>query len=373
VFSKLGKVEHERQVGDKYPDIYLSSATDTGQILIADITTASDTSLGREGLVEMFRKRLRPELGKRRLKFEHFSFEFKRIADGTKVEDFLNAQLLAFIDAVMRAPRASASYTAQDGSFTMQYDPKQKSYTHSLPLTPRTSLSGNPFYNALERKLGQLKAVNWMDTRAIILCDGGSDMFYFRQTDVLHYGSDDVTKHFLRRNSSINFVLTVWVERKPDPSQTFRLHRVRTQLFPKSNFGEVDETIRRGLADIERLFPPAVVPVEVALSHIRQGMGKEGWSLHYRNPYMSEDGRQIKISARSLLSLLVGEIRHKEFLKDQGLESVGHVTERELNPFLSHLRTGELIADISVERSGLDDDYIIITFSDADPAISDFK
>lgn len=373
VFSKLGKIENERQVGDKYPDIYLSSATDAGQLLIADITTVSDTGLAREGLVERFRKRLRPELGKRRLKVEHFSFEFKRIADGTKVEGFLNAQLLAFLDTVMRTPSASASYIAQDGSFTMQYDPQQKSYTHSSPLTPRTSLSGNPFYNALKGKLGQLKEVGYTGARAIILCDGDSDMFFFRQTDVLQYGSDDVIKDFLRRNSSINFVLTVWVERKPDPSQTFRLHRVRTQLFPNSNFSEVDETIRRGLADIERLFPPAVVPVEVALSHIRQGMGKEGWSLHYRNPSMSEDRRQIKISARGLLGLLAGEIQHKEFLTDQGLESVGDATAKDLNPFLSHLRVGELIADISVERSELDDDYVVITFSDADPAISDFK
>ena len=373
VFSKLGKVEHERQVGDKYPDIYLSSATGTGRILIADVTTVSDTGLGREGLVEKFRKRLRPELGKRRLKFEHFSFEFKRIADGTKVEHYLNVQLLAFLDAIMRAPRASTSYTAQDGSFTMQYDPQQKTYTHSLPLTPRTSLSGNPFYNALKRKLGQLKAVGYTGARAIILCDGDSDMFFFRKTDVLQYGSDDVIKDFLRRNSSINFVLTVWVERTPDPSQTFRLHRVRTQLFPNSNFAEVDETIKRGLADIERLFPLAVVPVEVALSSIRQGMGKEGWSLHYRNPYMSEDGRQIKISARGLLGLLAGELQHKDFLKDQGLEADEEVTVKDLNPFLRHLRAGELINDISMERSELDDDYIVVTFRDADPAISDFK
>lgn len=180
VFSKLGKVEHERQVGDKFPDIYLSSAAGTGRTLIADITTVSDTGLGREGLVERFRKRLRPEFGKRRLKFEHFSFEFKRIADGAQVEHYLNAPLLAFLDAVVRAPRASASYMAQDGSFTMQYDSQQKSYTHSSPLTPRTSLSGNPFYNALKGKLGQLKAVGYTGARAIILCDGDSDMFVFR-------------------------------------------------------------------------------------------------------------------------------------------------------------------------------------------------
>lgn len=373
VLSRLGKVEHERQVGDKYPDIYLSSATDAGQILIADITTVSDTGLGREGLVERFRKRLRPELGKRRLKFEHFSFDFKRIPEDGKVEDFLDAPLLAFFDAVALAPRASTNYAAQDGSFTMRYDPQQKSYTHSLPITPKTSLSGNPFYNALKNKLPQLKPADYTGARAIILCDGDSDMFFFRKTDVLQYGSDDVIKEFLRRNSSINFVLTVWVERQPDSSLPLARHRVRAQLFPNSNFDEVDETIRRGLAGIESLFPPAAVPVGVALSHIRQGMGKEGWSFHYRSPHVSENGRQIKISARGLLGLLAGEIQHKEFLKDQGLEAGEEVTAKNLNPFLSHLRAGELINDISIERSELDDDYIVITFIDADPAISDFK
>lgn len=37
-----------------------------------------------------------------------------------------------------------------------------------------------------------------------------------------------------------------------------------------------------------------------------------------------------------------------------------------MNPFLRHLRAGELITCISIERSELDDDYIVITFLNAD-------
>ena len=88
---------------------------------------------------------------------------------------------------------------------------------------------------------------------------------------------------------------------------------------------------------------------------------------------MGEDGRQIKISARGLLGLLAGELQHKDFLEGQGFVAGEEVTPKVINPFLSHLRAGELIADISVERSDLDDDYIVITFGAADPAVSDFK
>ena len=88
---------------------------------------------------------------------------------------------------------------------------------------------------------------------------------------------------------------------------------------------------------------------------------------------MSEDGRQIKISARGLLDLLAGKLQHKDFLKDQGFDSDEDVIPKELNPFSRHLRTGELIDDILIERSEIDDDYIVINFGDTDPAVSDFK
>lgn len=371
VFSKIGRVEHEKKFGVKNPDIYLSSYGDLQRDLIADITTVSDTGLGPEGLVEAFDKRLRIEAGKRRLQFDHFSKDFKRIAEGAKLEDFFNTGLEQFLDKIALDPRTPGGYESTDGAFTMRYDPQQKSYTRSSPITSKRRLTNNPFYNALKSKLDQLKEADYNGPRGIILCDGGSDMFFFKKTDVLQYGSDDIVKDFLRRNSSINFVLTVWVDRNPDPSQPLRLYKVQTQLFPNRNFDEVPQDIRQALVGVERLFPLAVVPVSTALSHIQQGLGKEGWSLHYGKVVMSEDKKQIKIPARALLALLAGELKQDHFLEDHKLELEDVGVQKHRNPFMQHLRAGELINDISLERSELDDDYVVISFG-YDPAVSSY-
>jgi hypothetical protein len=370
VFSKIGRVEHAKRLGAKNPDIYLTSFADPSRALIADVTTVSDSGLGPEGLVQAFDKRLRAELGKRKLQFAHFSKDFKRIAEGATIEDYFDEQLGEFLDEVARNPRAAASYTAEKVAFTMQYHPQQGSYKRSSPITSKKLLSRNPFYNALKGKLDQLKASDFTGPRGIILCDGGSDMFFFRQTDVLQYGSDDIIKDFLRRNSSISFVLTVWVERTADPTQTFKLYKVRAQLFPNNTFSEVEANIREGLANVERLFPIAVVTVDTALDSIRQGQGKAGWSFHYWNPVMNKERKQIKISARGLLQLLAGDLSQKDFIVDQGFESKEGANSMLMNPFLQHFRAGELIKEISLERSELDDDYVVITFMDKDPAVS---
>jgi hypothetical protein len=83
---------------------------------------------------------------------------------------------------------------------------------------------------------------------------------------------------------------------------------------------------------------------------------------------------EIKISAIGLLQLLAGEIKQDEFLEDQGFKSKGTVDHSvELNPFLGHFRSGELISDVSLERSELDDDYIVITFNGKDAAVSPYS
>lgn len=223
VFGKSGQVAHERQFGNKLPDIYFSIGPRPNQTLIADVRTVSDKGLLPESLVDLFKKRFRQELGKRKLKFNHFSCEFKRLDKDSTVESYMNLELLEFLDAVATARLNPAKHVSKDQTVFLTYDPAQGSYTWSAPITWAKKLSNNPFYNALIDKLAQLDAPGFGRARGIILCDGGSNMFFFRQSDVLHHGSDDIIKSFLRGNSNIDFVMTVWVERTPEPSQPFRL------------------------------------------------------------------------------------------------------------------------------------------------------
>jgi hypothetical protein len=87
---------------------------------------------------------------------------------------------------------------------------------------------------------------------------------------------------------------------------------------------------------------------------------------------MSEDKKEIKISARELLDLLAGRLERKEFFESQGFaSSEGEPPKRE-NPFEANLGQHRLIDRIKLVRTETDDDYIVITFGDPDPAISPF-
>jgi hypothetical protein len=231
VFAKSGQVAHERQFGNKLPDIYFSTGPRPNQTLIADVRTVSDKGLLPENLVDLFKKRFRQELGKRKLKFNHFSCEFKRLNKDSTIESYMNMELLEFLDAVATARSNPAKHVSKDQTVFLRYDPAQESYTWSAPITWAKKLSNNPFYNALNDKLDQLDAPGFGGAQGIILCDGGSNMFFFRQSDALHSGSDDVIKRFLRSNPNVDFVITVWVERTPEASQAFRLYKIKTHYF----------------------------------------------------------------------------------------------------------------------------------------------
>src|SRR5438067_1168044 len=89
---------------------------------------------------------------------------------------------------------------------------------------------------------------------------------------------------------------------------------------------------------------------------------RQGGVVISRNRVMSEDRKQTKISVRELLQLLAGDLSPKDFLEDQGFEWKKGANPTLPNPFSQHLRAGELITDISLGRSELDDGHIVITF-----------
>ena len=81
----------------------------------------------------------------------------------------------------------------------------------------------------------------------------------------------------------------------------------------------------------------------------------------------------IKISSRALLELLSGNDLAKSFLQGQGFEPSEQTSAPVPNPFSHALGRGQIIADISIERSDAsDDDWIVIRLEGPDPAVSPF-
>jgi hypothetical protein len=282
-FSKLGGLSHERECGGKKPDIWIALDNPDVYNLVAEIRTVSDEGL-KESVVDVFSKKIQHELGKRKLKLENFSPTFKRITEKSVVEDYLNDELKTFLDLAASDKTTPRSFKNKIGSLELKFHPDSNISTQSWTITSHTKLANNPFINALERKAKQLKPATGIP-KGIILCDGKSEMFIFRETSQLYLGSDDIIKGFLRRNPSINFVMTVWVDRKPIKLETPRTYKVHAHLFENTTFNQLDEKIQKLLRNIENCFPEALLPVDVALHCIRDGtilryIGKE--TLQYK-------------------------------------------------------------------------------------------
>ena len=82
--------------------------------------------------------------------------------------------------------------------------------------------------------------------------------------------------------------------------------------------------------------------------------------------------KSVKFSARVLLDYLAGRIDQAEFQRQSGL-FFGRRQGPGPSVFELWLRQGRLIANIELERCPeKDDDWIIITFSEPDPAVSKF-
>jgi len=80
----------------------------------------------------------------------------------------------------------------------------------------------------------------------------------------------------------------------------------------------------------------------------------------------------VKISARALLELLAGKMRPSEFIERYNFIRSGSIGLTE-NPFEIIFRRGLSIDDVSIEKSGYnDDDWIILKLRGPDPAISPF-
>ncbi len=265
-FSKIGKIEYEKEWDGKYPDIRLY-LEDEFQDLAIDITTVSDKGLHFESLVASVQKKLREEVGKRKLDFNQFSLDFgKFIKESARSDDYITEDLNIFLDKLSHNPELPDNFENNKAGFRLIYKP-QGNRIHTSPITSHKRSTNNPFYNALEKKRDQLKHLKAF--RGIVLCDGNSEMFFFKQTGLLNFGSDDVIRQFLQKNLDIDFVLTVWVDRIPTETTTEKFYRVRTELFENANFKKLPEKIKTFLRNVEDYLPRAFIPVPVAVECIR--------------------------------------------------------------------------------------------------------
>lgn len=385
VFSKLGKVEHEKTFNTKEPDIYFTSSENSNHEFVADITTVSDK--GMEGLnqINTFYKKLYDAIYENNLIGE---WRYEINGNGEEVflkgdkprlilpalarfdSEIFNKDFDNFIQGIKENLSQSRTYKIQNDTTDLfiSYSPSKEwkmigHYAGYNELNYENGLVRNSIYSQLESKYSQLDNTGYKGIKGIFLCDGGSG-YFVDKADLYTKNIDDIVRNFLNSHPKISFVLSIYV--KIEYGYETNTKNIVATFHKGVNFQESEKWIFNLIESIGNFFPEPVYSANRASSSNNDCSFRGGYSFDYSS-------NQMKISARVILELISGTITQEEFCQLHDFMSSDRKTLS--NPFKSLMSNGKLITNISLEKGEdeRDDDWLVITFGKSDPAVSPFK
>lgn len=384
-FANFGTVLHEPNLGDRRLDLVFESV-DFAVKFAADITAISDQPRHDRNPIDRFQDELRRPVEKAGIGSGRFIF---RVAESQPVpfrgsgrqrrlllpaiKQFqtcvFNSEFRSYLDAVRSEPQQNRDHHIHDDSHAVdiliQYQPGRGRGVGSASYgsyTTTTVKDNNPLFNALKTKANQLKHSAYSGTRGIIVCDRGSRIFN-ENPNWSNYAISEIVSDFFRQNGSVDFVLTIGIRQRSMTGNK------RHSDYEKSLF--VRDTCKKWTSNIERLFEAVIS----SLPEIYQTPENAANSLKHSQttktiaPFLGGStliGNEIRISARELLDLLAGRLEQKRFAENHDLGGG--------NIFSLYQAKGKLIKRAEIEvRPEEDDDWLILEFSEGDPAVSKFK
>jgi|GEM_PF-1550823 hypothetical protein len=391
VFSKIGTIQYEPNLeGTSKLDLLFIHSQDRAQF-VADIATVSDEKFENETSVKSFEIELNRRIKKAGLRRNYFRYSIEAHSS-TDVrpkpmipprkdfsQEIFNQQFKAFLKAVKQNPDEAFTHqiSTANTKVLIEYNPGQQFTSGGYYVyTQAISKTQNTLYNALRAKARkQFKKISYSGPKGIIICDGGSDMFHAQPSGTFrpYFNASEVIKEFLRQNQSIDFVLTVssvFIESgraKINRRRPFR--KIKVELFPNTNFGNIPTSIKNSIAELERYFPGPFNTADGARETIRHRFDPIMFRPLMGGLSMSE--KEIKVSADSVLALLAGVITQKEFFKALKFKPWDKSSSSTHNLFEYFLKRGMRIIEIRVDDVQ-DYSYLIFKFGEPDAAISAF-
>jgi hypothetical protein len=287
-----------------------------------------------------------------------------------------NEHFDTFLSAILQDPNAKHEHDikTREIDLLITYNPGQLyASTQYVSYTVLTSLTENTVYQALERKASQLAETNYNGTLGIFLCDGGSSFFAQENTRGLSYSTREIIQGFLSNHGNIDFIVTFTIRRKAalTISPQMNPYFILTSLYYKQ-YDELPFDIEGLCESIRKELPLPEDSPRNAIYLIKSPRANLGRS-HWGGLEMSagKSTTKVKISSRALLELLAGKVDQKKFFEHHGFIPFARTRSEIINPFDGALNRGQLIKDISIEKSDqYDDDWITFNLEGPDPAIS---
>ena len=386
--SKLGAVKYEPSLGGKKnPDVLFTLHAPQTGFFLAEMTTVSDKFANEENPIDELQIELWRLVRKRGLQPNHFSVT---VGDGWQgifhtgrnprlkippKREFKSAVFTprfdCFLSDIRASPRKGKAYDVKTGrvDLTISYDHRQRfSSTSHLSYDIPYSLERNTVFKALDKKARQLRLSGFPGPLGIFLCDGGCHVLA-SSPRTFEITAGDIIRRFLAMHPSISFVQAFVIAVKWDMAWGTRRLALQARVYEGHDFQNVPLGVREMLPRIVAHIPEPEDDPSSARSTLMRWPDTMGYSFRGG---CSMTYKSAKFSARGLLDLLAGRIDQREFLDQYGF-TFGKESLPRPNFFEILLRQGQLIAGIEIERCpDKDDDWITITFSDPDPAVSKF-
>lgn len=391
VFSKIGRVEHEPNLGtSRNIDLRFTHHEDQSQF-VADITTVSDEGYEKETPLKAFEIEFWRHIKHAGLAFTGFGYSVEahpQTEAKTKLmlpekkhfyEKIFNKQFKSFLREVKQNLGETRSYHAltDKTNIIITYDPERKgSWAEGYVYTLATSKTQNPLYNALrEKKQKQLGQIEFSGPKGIIVCDGGSHMFNARASGKYHpyFNAAEAINEFLRQYQSIDFVVMISVisaNRGLARSNAKRpLRRVKVEIFPNKSFGTLSNKLKNSLSELVEYFPEPFNTPGGGRETIRQGFRPKK-PQPFRECLCVSDS-EIRLCANNLFALLEGAVTQDRFFELSRFKDCYFGSTHVFNPFEHFHRLKKRIVEIRVEEEH-DSTYLVFKFDGPDPAISNF-
>lgn len=287
VLAHIGEVEHERAFGKRKPDIYSTNKTKS-EGFIADIVTISDAGYQEENPVDLLTFELEQRITNIDLNIYNFTVRVGSVPQPYRPhsrtrlkiprrenlhKQIFNAAFAEYVKGIVAEPDVARDYTlkTQELDVVIEYHPGQNGFAfHGPAFDIHPPMKQNPLLNALKRKAKTLKETEYDGVKGIFVCDGGSAMFYFRRSDVLHHGAERVIEDFLRQSQTVSFVLLITVEVIFDPFPNRVGHKVVLELYLNEKLTILSDEMRDTLNSLDQLFPVPEVDARSAASNIKR-------------------------------------------------------------------------------------------------------
>ncbi|WP_149867936.1 hypothetical protein [Cellvibrio sp. PSBB023] len=374
LLSKNGTVNYEaNHGGTSRPDIHFKSCEFE---MVSDVTCISDQDSINNNDIDYFIKEFLAVAQKSGIHtLAGFNFQFDgshewrkkvklKLPTKQNTRKFIESKFKSFILDVSQQPRVrqQIKITDNDVVISADYTPDKETFSMGYPVfTQAPTHQNNVLYNRLNTKRDQLKKSGFNGVKGVFICDADCAIFGKKKDEYSSYGMTSIINNFLRGQETISFVFMLHVAERseniflPDVSRNFELN-----VFSKQACHPEIVNLAKRLNESIKEFSKPERNAKNALNRLKAGKSIPG-SDFYGGYKMTE--KTIRVSLRTVLRLISGELTHEEFLRDHG--NMGHF-------LLNKIISGRPLESLNIiKEKDRDDDWLEFSFGEnLDPAVN---